>query len=445
MQEANVLIIGAGMAGVSAADALRDTGLKTIVLEGNAHRIGGRILSSGHWPDAHIDLGASWITHELFNPLVKVAADNHIEIAPSELLDLSLRTADGRKMAEEEIEQLFALFLDMYAEVKLNAESYREEGKADPPASEEWQRVLADRHLSPEVENGIRFFMNFAIEEPNNSPLTDLSLYNWDDDAIFLQVAMGVFPKGYRQLVDVFAKGIDIRMDHLVRKIAYTGSDVTVSTAGHGDFHAAQAIITLPHAILRRKDVVFEPELPAWKRGWIDRLHSGLSDKFYFRFESVFWDEDPHLVNRIDDSGKGAWSTWINYFKYTGQPVIFAFNRNEHAARLEAMPDDEVIAEGLAILQRAYPDKPLPKLVGFQRSKWGSNPFSRGVLAYTPPGAANEDYANLGKPWRSLRFAGDSTVPEYHGLVMAAYLSGLREARRVRRHAGVLKPSRRAK
>jgi Monoamine oxidase len=442
MQETDVVIIGAGMAGVSAANTLRDSGLTTIVLEGSPGRIGGRILSSDKWKGATIDLGASWITHELVNPLTDIAIVNGIDITQSELLYFSLRTADGRKLSEKEIAGLFALYLDVYGEVKLNAEGYREQGKADICASEEFARVLKRRKLSRDVQNGVKFLLNFAIEEPNASGLEDLSLYHWDDDYVFLQLALGVFPKGYRQLVDVLAEGIDIRKDHVVSGVAYTEKDVTVST-NHGDFHAAQAIIAVPHAVLHNRDIAFSPDLPAWKTQAIDNIHPGLSDKFYFRFPSVFWDEEPHLVNRIDDTGEGKWSTWVNYYKYTNQPIIFAFNRNEHAKKLEQMTDEQVVAEAMPILRRAYPSCRVPEPEDIQRSFWGSGQFSKGTLAHVPPGSSGADYTNIGKPWRTLRFAGDATVPQYAGLVMAAYLSGVREGHRVRRNAGVLKPVRR--
>lgn len=442
MQEADVLIIGAGMAGVSAANALRDSGLTTIVLEGNPDRIGGRIFSSNQWKDATIDLGASWITHELMNPLTDIAIANGIEISQSELLDFSLRTAAGHKLSEDDIARLFALYLEIYGEVKLNAEQYMEEGKPDSRASEEFARVLKKRKLSRDDENGVKFLFNFAIEEPNASGLDDLSLFHWDDDYVFLQLALGVFPKGYRQLVDVLAEGIDIRKDHVVSSVTYTEKDVTVST-NHGDFHASQAIIAVPHAVLHNNVIKFSPDLPAWKRDAIRNIHPGVSDKFYFRFPSVFWDQEPHLVNRIDDTGEGQWSTWINYYKYTKKPIIFAFNRNDYAKKLEQMTDEQVVAEAMPILRRAYPSSRVPEPEDIQRSSWFSNPFSQGTLSHVPPGSSGADYTNIGRPWGSLRFAGDSTVAEYPGLVMAAFLSGVREANRVRRHAGVLKPHRR--
>ena len=92
---ADVLIIGAGMAGVSAASALRASGINPIIIEGRSDRIGGRIWTSFKWSDAPVDLGASWLTHETINPLAKLAAESGITTAPSNLLNFTLSEADG--------------------------------------------------------------------------------------------------------------------------------------------------------------------------------------------------------------------------------------------------------------------------------------------------------------------------------------------------------------
>ena len=71
-----------------------------------------------------------------------------------------------------------------------------------------------------------------------------------------------------------------------------------------------------------------------------------------------------------------------------------------------------------------------------QRSHWGTDPFSRGTLAYVPPSASANDFVAMSLPAGRVNFAGDSTIAEYHGTVMAAYLSGVREGFRVLYNSG---------
>jgi monoamine oxidase len=434
MEKADVIVIGAGAAGITAAHTIGRE-LDTIVLEAR-DRIGGRVHSSRAWPDETVDLGASWLTHALINPLTDVIEKYGIKLRDSNLLNFSLRTADGNKLSEDDIAKLFLLYFDIYAEVKENAEEYEGNGETDRGTKAEFERVLASRSLSREDELGVRFFFNFAIAEPNASDLDKLSLFHWDDDLIFVQAAMAVFPNGYVEVFEKLAKKLDIRLGHVVTDITRDKDGVTV-TANGKKFRASYAIVSIPHGVLKGGlhdgSLKFSPDLPARKRAAIERLETGLSDKFYFRFPKCFWGKKRNLVNRIDPEGDGAWSTWVNFYKYTHKPVLMCFNRTEHAKRLESMSDDEVIDEAMKVIERAYGPQPRPTL---QRSRWGADPFSRGTLAYVPPNASANDFVTMSLPVGRVYFAGDSTIAEYHGTVMAAYLSGVREGLRVLYNSG---------
>jgi monoamine oxidase len=435
MKKTDVIVIGAGAAGITAAHTIGKD-LDTIVLEAR-DRIGGRVHSSRAWSKETVDLGASWLTHALINPLADIVKKHKIKLRDSNLLNFSLRTADGDKLSEDDIAKLLLLFLDIYAEVKENAEEYEGNGEPDRPAKAEFDSVLASRNLSREDELGVRFFFNFSVAEPYASDLDKLSLFHWDDDSILAQAAMAVFPNGYIEIFEKFAKKLDIRLGHVVTEITRDKNGVTVKTANGKTFRASYAIVSIPHGVLKGGlhdgSLKFSPDLPARKRAAIGRLETGLSDKFYFRFPKCFWGKKKDLVNRIDPDGDGAWSTWVNFHKYTGKPVLMCFNRTEHAKRLESMSDDEVIDEAMKVIEREYGPQPRPKL---QRSHWGSDPFSRGTLTYVPPNATANDFVTLSLPVGRVYFAGDSTISEYHGTVMAAYLSGVREGLRVLYNSG---------
>src|SRR5688500_14013029 len=91
-RDADVIVLGAGIA---AAHKLRQRGLGAIVLEGRPDRIGGRIWTNDTWSDAPIDLGAAWLTHMTWSPLAALVQNHGIGTAPSELLNFTLREANG--------------------------------------------------------------------------------------------------------------------------------------------------------------------------------------------------------------------------------------------------------------------------------------------------------------------------------------------------------------
>jgi monoamine oxidase len=425
--QAEVLIIGAGMAGVAAGSVLRSKGINPIVLEGRPDRIGGRIWTNNHWPDAPVDLGASWLTHVTFNPLAKIAQATGIKTVPSDLLNLTLSEADGYILPESQVEDIFALYLSTYAQVKAISQERIARRLRDVPASVAFNQVIAEERLSLANRQKLGFFLNFAIKEPEASPLTDLSLNNWDNDLVFVQIALAVFPQGYVQLVNHFAAGLDIRLNHVVSEIAYGPDGVCVST-NQGTFRAPHAIVTLPHGVLNSNAVRFCPPLPGWKRGAINRLHTGLSDKFYFRFPVRFWNPEPDTLGRIAETEDSPWSTWFNFYKYTqGIPMLMAFNHGKYALQLERMTDTQVIDAAMRVLRKQYGSS-IPNPLGMQRSHWSADSFARGTIPHIPPGASGADYVRMGQPVGPLRFAGDSTIEEFPTLVMGAYLSGVREA-----------------
>jgi monoamine oxidase len=426
---ADVLIIGAGMSGAAAGWALQSAGIRPMLLEGRPDRIGGRIWTSYAWADAPVDLGASWLTHRTINPLATIASQQGIRTVPSDLLNLTLSEPDGRILPQEEVDEVFSIYSATYAGVKTISAERMAARLPDIPASRAFETIFAYEKLSPQMLQKVGFFLNYTIKEPNAAPLRDLSLNYWDDDYVFVQLYTDVFPNGYVQLVNYLARGLDIRLNHKVSEIAYGPEGVTVAT-NQGSFQAPYAIVTLPHAILHRDAVTFAPDLPAWKRGAIRRLHTGLSDKFYLRFPRLFWDPEPNTLGRIAETSESHWSTWLNFYKYTGIPMLMVFNRDEYAHRLEGMSDTQVIDAAMAVLRKQYGSR-IPDPVGMQRSAWAMDPFARGTLPHVPPGASGADYELMGQPVGSLRFAGDATNADFPGLAMGAFLSGVREAGQV--------------
>jgi monoamine oxidase len=142
----------------------------------------------------------------------------------------------------------------------------------------------------------------------------------------------------------------------------------------------------------------------------------------------LFWDPQPNTLGRIAETSESHWSTWINFYKYTGGiPMLMVFNRSAYAHQLEGMTDTQVTDAAMAVLRKQYGSS-IPDPIGAQRSRWGVDPFACGTLPHVPPGASGADYGLMGQPVGPLRFAGDSTVEDFPGLVMGAYLSGVREA-----------------
>lgn len=429
-RSADVLVVGAGISGIAAAWFLRQFGISTIVLEARSDRIGGRIWSSNRWSEATVDLGASWVTHMAINPLVGIARTHQIDLHESNPLNITLTHADGTRLSDKQTADTLLRYLALDAEVKLRASQREQRGKPDAPVGPEFERVLAAMKLNDADKLATRFFMNLAVTEPQAAAMSDLSLYEWDSDFSEVMARLAVVPRGYAQIAEVLARRVDIRLDHVVQSIDYGGDEVVVSVKDRGQFRAPYAVVTLPHGVLAKDSVKFAPRLPLWKRNAIQSIHTGLSDKFFFLFPKVFWKSNRDTLGRIDETGEGRWSTWINFHRYTGQPVLLGFNHGKHAQQLESMTDDAVMAEAMGVLRRMYGPR-TPDALRMQRSKWLADPFAAGTIPHVPPKASAQDYRTLARPVGRLRFAGDATNADFPGEVFGAFLSGIREAEKL--------------
>jgi hypothetical protein len=270
-QDTDVLIVGAGMAGVTTAWALRQVGIRSIVLEAQ-DRIGGRIQTSRKWKKIPCDMGAGWVSHPTINPLIKIARKNKIDLRPSDLSKIAIHD-----YSNAEIDDLWGLYGAAYAGVKLVAECRREEGKRDMGLSPVLPGVLDTMNLDPKTRLGLEFFIDTSITQAYAAEQKHLSLYNWDDNYTELFLGLWIVPDGYIRFVEMLKKGLDIRTEHVVCEIDRDEQGVFVKTRSHGELRAPYAVVTVPHGVLAKGHIKFTPPLPPWKQEAIDRVRTGLS------------------------------------------------------------------------------------------------------------------------------------------------------------------------
>lgn len=279
-----VIVVGAGIAGLAAAQRLRAAGQRVLVLEARA-RSGGRIFTSQAWRGPATDLGASWI-HGAgpANPLAQLARRIGARTLSTDMensqaydgLGGELRAAEQRRLAalRGRIGELLAERELEARDVSLQALVYEALSYTERPAPD--QRL-------------IDFLLNSEFEHEYGAASSQLSA-RWVDAGSADEGEELLFTDGYKVLIDHLSTGLDIRLQHEVQEIDYQGAaGVTVRTQ-HGSFSAPQLIVTLPLGVLKTGKVRFTPALPSRKQIAIEHLGVGVLNKCCLLFERAFWD-----------------------------------------------------------------------------------------------------------------------------------------------------------
>lgn len=427
-QRAVTLVIGAGMAGLAAARLLVDQGRQVIVLEGRK-RIGGRVWSERSWPNAPLDLGASWIHGVRGNPLTKLADELKLPRKSTDYDNSTEYAADGRALSAAQVQTIDDNFEALWEAMETMRSARDADDLPDIALQSAFDQILTQRRDPAAMKQALRWYINAAIEHEYAAASKDLSLYYWDEGAETLPGGDVLFPQGYDQIFTNLAKDLDLRLGHVVQAIAYDRSGVTVTT-NQGEVSGDQAIITLPLGVLKRGAVTFTPALPAAKVAAIQRLNMGVLNKTYLRFPRVFWEQEAEWLNYIG-ARTGEWAAWLNLFSYTQQPILLGFNAGAYGAQIESLTDDAIVAGAMSTLRTIYGTN-IPNPEAWQITRWGSDPFAYGSYSHLPPGASSADRAALAKPvGNRLYFAGEATHHDHPATVHGAFLSGQRAAQQI--------------
>lgn len=426
VKEGKILIIGAGIAGLAAAQLLQSYGYTVMVVEAR-ERIGGRIWTMHDGDHVAFDLGAQWIVGTQDNPVLELAQRWQVETLQTDWFSAVLYTASGLRLPETAQRDSAELLTRLLQGVRTLRDQARALGLPDSSLDAGVSRVIAAMNVLPIEQAELQYILSTDIEHELATDLSDLSLYCWDQEGR-LEGDELLLPGGYDQIVLRLAEGLDIRRKSVVKHVAMHEESVVVTT-DREVLSADRAIITVPLGTLQQGKIAFTPALPAHKQTAIHRLGVGVLNKVFLCFPFSFWPEEDilgHLSAR-----RGEWSWFINLTRSTGKPVLLALNAGKFALHIESLSDREIVAAAMRVLRKLY-GQSIPDPNAYYITRWASDPFSCGSYSHIPPGGSCDDYDILSQPIKNrLFFAGEATACAFAGTVHGAYLSGIREAERI--------------
>ena len=411
-RNADVLVIGAGIAGLRAAEVLAGKGRRVIVLEAR-DRLGGRIHTDRSW-GVPVELGASWIHGVENNPIATLAATKGIETQPADYESI-MYGADGERLSDDALDEIEAQVADLV-----------EAGREGSPDTDEPLRAALDRaigaaDLDPSELLNVEMGITGSIEHEYAADAVELSANNFDDGG---REGGGdvLLPGGYDKVVEAVASGLDVRLGHVVASVDTSGDRAVVVTS-QGNFQAGAVVVTVPLGVLKAGTIEFLPALPESKSRAIAKLGMGTLSKTCLRFESQFWPDDAELIDIVPSvSRRGQWVESLSLTGLVDVPALMMFNAGEFARAVEAMTDPEVIASASSALKPAFPEFSTP--TGLLRSAWSVDPFSLGSYSFIGVGASLADRDALAEPDGRRVFAGEACSRDHAATVHGAYASG---------------------
>ncbi|MFT4120515.1 flavin monoamine oxidase family protein [Bradyrhizobium sp.] len=398
----DIAIIGAGAAGLGAAQALTGSGLSVIVLEAR-NRLGGRAWTVQASPDVTFDVGCGWLHSADKNSFVPIARQLGFEVNKD--LPPWRERAFGNAFPQGE-RDAFMRAMDAFYERLWRA---AQKGK-DEPAS-----------LSLEPGNRWNHMIDAVSTYVNGCELKDMSTLDWDayeDSELNWRVR-----RGYGALIAAYGANHPVALDCNVTLVDHAGKRVRIETS-RGTLTADKVIITVPTNLIADEAIRFSPPLPA-KVDAARGLPLGVDDKVALALEDA--EAFPKEGNLRGATMRTEMGTY--HIRPFGRPCIEGFFGGSFARALEDAGKGAIAAQSIDEIAGFLGNDIRRKLKPLYESRWAHDPFARGSYSHALPGHAG-DRAALATPVNGrLFFAGEATSTNFFTTAHGARDSGERAAR----------------
>jgi monoamine oxidase len=399
--EPDVIILGAGAAGLGAARRLAGAGVPVRVVEAR-NRLGGRAFTARDPSGFPIELGCAWLHSADENDLTGLAlqhgliVDKTVPAWRTQLNDIGFPAADQA---------------DFHAALERLFDRIHEAGAAadDQPAA----RLLDPGSRWNPLLDAISTYMN-GVELDR---LSVRDFRNYHDSGVNWRIA-----EGYSSLMAALAAGTDIALDCPASLIDHAGPQVRIETA-RGNLRARAVIVTAPTAVLASGGLRFHPALPD-KTAAAAGLPLGLADKVFLRLDGAEeFPKDSHLYGST-----GSVRTGTYHLRPFGRPLIEGFFGGQCARDLEAGGDAAFASFAIGELASLLGDGIRRRLHPVAATAWERDPYAQGSYSHALPGHAGARRALAAPVDGRVFFAGEACMVNDFSTAHGAWRSGVAAA-----------------
>ena len=399
MDDIDVVVIGAGAAGVAAARAV--TGRYSVVALEARDRVGGRAWTY-RYDDIGLDLGATWLHSADENEWGALAPSLGFAVDP--LPPPWDRPAHRANFSAGERADYHAAWDRFYARI-------------DEAAAGGSTRLMSDFFEPGGRWNGLLGAMVTYINGTEADQLVVAEYARYRDTDVNRRI-----PQGYGALIEAHARPLEVRLGCPSTLIDHAGARVRVTTP-QGTLTARTAIVAVPPGVMANETLRFAPALPE-KLEAAHALPLGVADKMFLALDGG--DDLPaetRLYGATDRVETGSYT-----LRPFGRPVIDGYFGGAFARELEKQGDGAFAAFAIEQICAALGNDMRKRLAPIAESAWARDPWSLGAYSYGSKGA-QAARATLARPVNDrLFFAGEHCSDVDFSTAHGAYRTGVKAA-----------------
>ena len=440
MTDVDVVIVGAGLAGLTAGTELRAQGRSVLVLEAR-DRVGGRVLNQPIGNGHVVEMGGEWIGPTQ-DRMYELAARLGLETFPTYVEGDELAYLGRRRYRYSgEMPFLNPVVLADLAQATIRMERLArqvpQDAPWDAPRAAEWDTQTFASWLRGAVKTSrARSILDAYISTLLTSETASFSLLHW-----LFYVRSGTsfktlstleggaqqdrFVDGSQQVPIRLAAALGdaVRLGTPVRRIEDDGVCVRA-----GDVTARRAIVAIPPTLAGR--IEYDPPLPADRDQLTQRLPQGTVIKVNAVYDEPFWRADG-LKGMAWDPRQPVTFVMDNSPHDASAGILIGFVKGDNARRLARMDADtrrEAVLDSLA----HFHGERARRIEQYHELDWSAEPWTRGCFsAHFAPGVWTRYGPALREPVGRIHWAGTETSAVWSGYMEGAVRSGERVATEV--------------
>ncbi|KAF5736460.1 polyamine oxidase 1 isoform X1 [Tripterygium wilfordii] len=424
----SVIIVGAGVSGISAAKVLAENGIEDLVILEATDRIGGRIRKET-FTGVSVELGAGWIAGvggKESNPVWELAAKSGLRTCFSDYSNARYNIYDRSGkifpsgVAADSYKKAVESAIEKLRIVDANHPFCDATGVHEPPCCPKTPIELA---------------IDFILHDFEMAEVEPISTYLEFGEREFLVAD----ERGYEHLLYKMAQEFlltseegqisdnRLKLSKVVREIQQSKNDgVRVTTEDGCIYEANYVILSASIGVLQSNLISFTPPLPRWKTEAIDNCDVMVYTKIFLKFPYKFWPSGSEKEFFIYAHERRGFYTFWQHMEnaYPGSNILVVTLTNGESKRVEAQPDEETMKEAMGVLRDMFGPN-IPNATDILVPRWWNNRFQRGSYSNYPIVSNNQLVQDIKAPVGRIFFTGEHTSERFNGYVHGGYLAGI--------------------